>query len=129
MQKEVKSFCHGRLYSIYVPKDELIGYVKQDLTLKEISEKFNMSVDFVINRLKKYKVSVPHKHIRYKLDIPYTKLVEEYNSGCSVPELATKYKVSTTYIKVRIRENGGVIRTKKQAQILRYQRERMEITS
>jgi transcriptional antiterminator len=108
--------------SIYFPKDELLNYVKQGLTGKEISEIFKVSTTTIRKRIKGYNTNIPRAHIRYKLNIPYTQLVEEYNSGISVPELSIKYRVSTNYIKTRMRENGGVFRTKKEAQLLRYKR-------
>lgn len=115
------------LFSIYIPKDKIIKYTKEDLTIKEISELLQVSPATIRKRLSVYGLSIPRKHIRYKLNVPFTELVKEYNSGISIPEIAKKYKVSPTYIKIRIRENGGVIRSKKQAQLIRYQRERMEI--
>lgn len=116
----MKTKNYGYCYSVYIPKDELLNYVKQGLTGKEISEIYDLSLTTIRKRLKCYNTSTPRAHIRYKLNVPYTQLVEEYNSGMSVPKISKKYKVSEHYIKTRIRENGGVFRSKKEAQLLRY---------
>jgi len=118
----MKTKNYGYCYSVYIPKDELLNYVKQGLTGKEIGVIFEVSLTTIRKRLRFYNSGTPRKHIRYKLNVPYTELVKEYNGGISIPEIAKKYKVSPTYIKIRIRENGGVIRSKKEAQLLRYRK-------
>lgn len=124
----MKTKNYGNRYSVYFPKDELLNYVKQGLNGKEISEIYNVSITTIRKRLKCYNTGTPRAHIRYKLNVPYTQLVEEYNSGMSLPEISKKYKVSTNYTKTRILENGGVLRTKKEAQLLRYRQARNSIS-
>lgn len=118
----MKTKNYGNRYSVYFPKDELLNYVKQGLNGKEISEIYNVSITTIRKRLKCYNTGTPRAHVRYKLHVPFTKLVEEYNSGMSVPEICKKYKVSSTYVKIRLIENGGKIRSKKEAQLLRYRK-------
>lgn len=116
----MKTKNYGNIYSLYIPKDKILEYLAQDLTYAEIGAMYNVTSTTICKRVKNLGIKRERRHIAYKLDVPYTNIVDDYNNGLTLEKLSKKYKVSITYIKARLKDNNCKIRNKSQAQILRY---------
>lgn len=109
----------------FLDREVIINHLKNHLTLKEIGEIYNVSCTTITVLCKLHNIPTPRRHIRYHLDIPTSQLIEQYKNGDTIENLGFQYKVSTTYIKARFKDMNFKPRSKKEAQLLRYKKDKL----
>lgn len=90
----------------YVPVENMLNDWEKGMKLLELAEKYNVSRETIINRLREYQVKTGKKVINTKRKkvIPLEEIITDWKAGMTLEKLELKYKVSRDTISMRMRE-------------------------
>lgn len=103
--KEVRNNKIKRRISI----SKVIESYKNGMTYKQIEEKFNISENTIRNKIIEYEKKTGKKIRRIRTssknqNIPVKELFVKYATGGDIEELANKYNISKSFVKMKVRE-------------------------
>ena len=90
----------------YVPVEDMVKDWENGMKLLELAEKYNVSRETVINRLKEYQYKTGKQIIKTKRrkEIPLNDIIAEWKAGMTLEKLEQKYNVGRDTISERMRE-------------------------
>lgn len=90
----------------YVPVEDMVKDWESGMKLLELAEKYNVSRETVINRLKEYQYKTGKQIIKTKRrkDIPLNHIITDWKAGMTLEKLEQKYNIGRDTISERMRE-------------------------
>ena len=97
-----------KAYKVDLPVENIVSLYDQGKSLNYISDKYNVSIDTIITRLKNKNVRIRSKGEQNKKYLDFHKVKTMYDNGIGVGKIAKKLQTSTKLVTRTLKENGVI---------------------